>query len=440
MSALKCGSIGSVAVLGSILPHRPILPHSYTPMDVDLVIYPDLCDSFGHLNQASYLTLFERARWEVMARGPGMDFFQKAGVWPAVRKAGIDYLAQVFPGDTLRFGHTLTHLGRTSLTLRQTARRVSDDQLVATAEFTFVCLGTDGRPVPVPRPFSDLFASPTVGGEARRITVHGVNLAVDQAGEGQALLLIHGYPLNRSLWRHQLGAFPGWRTIAPDLRGMGESDAPDLGYSMATYAEDLVSLLDSMGVDEAVICGLSMGGYIAMEILRRHRQRVRGLVLMDTRLEADSSEGRKARDAAAQAARDKGAAAIAEAMLPKLFASPDAEHVGQAWDDVRQMILTTPVPGIVGALSAMRDRLDSTGLLPTLDDLPALVVVGEDDRITPYAAARAMAELLPMGRLEAIGGAGHLAPLERPDEVTRALADFLGSISPASAAPAGRQS
>ena len=114
-------------------------------MDIDLLIYPDLCDSFGHLNQASYLTLFERARWEALARGPGMDFFQKAGVWPAVRKAGIDYLAQAFPGDTLRFHHTLTHLGRTSLTLRQAARRVSDDQLIATAEFTFVCLGTAMR-------------------------------------------------------------------------------------------------------------------------------------------------------------------------------------------------------------------------------------------------------------------------------------------------------
>ncbi len=409
-------------------------------MDIDLVIYPDLCDSFGHLNQASYLTLFERARWEAMAAGPGMDFFQKAGVWPAVRKASIDYLAQAFPRDTLRFSHTLTHLGRTSLTLRQTARRVSDDQLIATAEFTFVCLGTDGRPVPVPRPFSDLFSSSTAGGEARRITVHGVNLAVDQKGEGLALLFIHGYPLNRTMWRHQLGAFPGWRTIAPDLRGMGESDAPDLGYSMATYADDLISLLDSLGVNEAVICGLSMGGYIAMEILRQYRQRVRGLVLMDTRMEADSSEGRKARDTAAQAARDKGAAAIADAMLPKLFASAEPEKVGPAWNEVRQMILTTPVPGIVGALSAMRDRPDSTGLLPTLEEIPALVVVGEDDRITPYASARAMAELLPMGRLEVIGGAGHLPPLERPDEVTRALADFLGSVSPVSAAPADRPS
>lgn len=409
-------------------------------MDVDLLIYPDLCDSFGHLNQASYLTLFERARWEVMARGPGMDFFQKAGVWPAVRKAGIDYLAQAFPGDTLRFHHTLTHLGRTSLTLRQTARRVSDDQLIATAEFTFVCLGTDGRPVPVPRPFSDLFSSSAEAGEVRRITVHGVNLAVDQAGDGPALLLIHGYPLNRKLWRHQLGAFPGWRTIAPDLRGMGESDAPDLGYSMATYADDLISLLDSIGVDEAVICGLSMGGYIAMEILRRHRQRVRGLVLMDTRMEADSSEGRKGRDAAAQAARDKGASAIAESMLPKLFASPDPDRVGDVWNEVQQMVLTTPVPGIVGALSAMRDRPDSTGLLPLLEDLPALVIVGEQDRITPPDAARRMAELLPMGKLEVIGGAGHLPPLERPDDVTRALAGFLASVSRVSAVPAGRPS
>ena len=104
------------------------------------------------------------------------------------------------------------------------------------------------------------------------------------------------------------------------------------------------------------------------------------------------------------------------------------------------MILTTPVPGIVGALSAMRDRPDSTGLLPMLEDLPALVVVGEEDRITPPDAARRMAELLPMGQLEVIGGAGHLSPLERPDDITRALAGYLASLSRVSAVPAGRPS
>ncbi len=120
---------------------------------IDLTVYPDECDAFGHLNQASFLSLFERARWETLARGPGMDVFTRAGAWPAVRKAVIDYHAAAFPGDVLRFEQTLTHLGRTSFTMRQTARRPSDDTLVATAEFIFVCIGREGRPVPVSAEF-----------------------------------------------------------------------------------------------------------------------------------------------------------------------------------------------------------------------------------------------------------------------------------------------
>ena len=102
------------------------------PPDVDLTVYPDECDSFGHLNQASFLSLFERARWEMLARGPGMDFFTRAAAWPAVRKAEIEYHAPAFPGDVLRFQTTLLHVGHTSFTLRQSARRVQGDALIAT--------------------------------------------------------------------------------------------------------------------------------------------------------------------------------------------------------------------------------------------------------------------------------------------------------------------
>ena len=98
---------------------------------IDLTVYPDECDAFGHLNQASFLSLFERARWEMLARGPGMDVFTRAGAWPAVRKTVIDYHAAAFPGDVLRFEQTVTHRGRTSFTMRQTARRLKDDTLIA---------------------------------------------------------------------------------------------------------------------------------------------------------------------------------------------------------------------------------------------------------------------------------------------------------------------
>lgn len=393
--------------------------------EIDLTVYPDECDAFGHLNQASFLSLFERARWEMLARGPGMDVFTRAGVWPAVRKTVIDYHAPAFPGDVLRFQQALTHLGRSSFTMRQTARRLREDALVATAEFVFVCIDREGKPVPVPSDFGGFMNASPGGADIRRVTVNGVGLAVDTAGDGPAVLFIHGYPLDRTIWRHQFNNLPGMRRIAPDLRGMGKSDAPDLGYSMTTYADDLAALLDTLGVEDVVLCGHSMGGYIAFEFLRRWRDRVRGLVLVATRAEGDSSEGRKGRDTAAAAARERGAQAVVEAMLPKLFAGDDAAAVGPLWSQVEAMILATPVPGAIGALTAMRDRPDSTPLLPLLAGLPTLVVAGEEDRLIPAAGARTMAEMIPGSRLVLMPGVGHLPSLEAPADFTRLLEGFL---------------
>ncbi|HEY3011631.1 MAG TPA: alpha/beta fold hydrolase [Gemmatimonadales bacterium] len=397
--------------------------------EIDLVVYPDECDAFGHLNQASFLSLFERARWEMLLRGPGMDVFTRAGAWPALRKTVIDYRAAAFPGDVLRFSQALTHHGRTSFTMRQTARRVRDDTLIASAEFVFVCIDRDGRPVLVPEQFSQYMnARRQSSGDVQRLMVHGVNLAVEVRGEGPAILFVHGYPLDRTIWREQVDALEGYHRIAPDLRGMGQSDAPDLGYSMAIYAADLAALLDVLGVGEVVLCGLSMGGYIAFEFLRNWRSRVRGLVLMDTRAEADTPEGRRARDAAAATAREGGAAAVAEAMLPKMLAPATlAEHLNTV-ERVRALMAGMPVAGIIGALAAMRDRAGSESLLPTLAGVPTLIVVGEADSLTPPDQARAMAEAIPGARFAVIPGAGHLPPVEQPSATTERLREFLSSL------------
>lgn len=393
---------------------------------VVFTIFPGDCDPYGHLNQAAFLAYFERARWAMMAEGPGMDSFERAGVWPAVRHAAIDYRAPAFPGHVLRFQQAITRLGRTSFSIRQVARRAQDDVLVATLDSVFVCIDAEGKAVPVPPAIRDfLVAPPSAPGEVRRVAVHGVELALDDRGSGPALLFVHGYPLDGTLWRHQAGAFPGWRTLIPDLRGLGRSDAPDVGYSMATYADDLAALLDAVEVDDVVLAGLSMGGYVAFEFLRRHRPRVRGLVLVDTRAQADSAEGRKGREAAMAVAREGGAPLIADQMLTKLLApsAPDALR-----ESVREMMAASPVPGILGALVAMRDRPDSTELLPTLEGLPTLVVVGAEDVITPPADARAMAKAIPGARLAEIPGAGHLAPLEEPEAFNRQLGSFLDRL------------
>ena len=247
--------------------------------------------------------------------------------------------------------------------MRQTARRVRDETLIASAEFVFVCIDREGRPIPVPPEFTSYMHAPRDASDsAQRLMVHGVNLAVEVHGDGPAVLFVHGFPLDRTMWRAQVDSLKGCRRIAPDLRGMGQSDAPDLGYSMSIYAADLAGLLDALGIEDVVLCGLSMGGYIAFEFLRHWRSRVRGLVLVDTRAGADNAEARRARDTSAASARDGGPAAIAEAMLPKLLAPSTLAEQPDIVERVRQMILRTPVAGIIGALAAMRDRPDSESL------------------------------------------------------------------------------
>ncbi len=157
-----------------------------------------------------------------------------------------------------------------------------------------------------------------------------------------------------------------------------------------------------------------MGGYIAFEFLRRWKDRVRGLVLMDTRAEADTLEAKRARDTAAATAREQGAEAIAETMLPKVLGAPTLAGVPATVERVRAMMAATPVAGMVGALGAMRDRPDSTPLLAELGDVPTLVIVGDEDEVTPAAQARAMADAIPGASLVIIRSAGHIPPLERP--------------------------
>ncbi|MEO8294008.1 MAG: alpha/beta fold hydrolase [Gemmatimonadota bacterium] len=394
--------------------------------EIDLKVYSDECDTFGHLNQAAFLRLFERARWEMLEQGPGLDLFASVGVYPAVRKATIDYQAPAFPGDVLRFSQSLIYTGSTSFSMRQVARRLHDGQTVATGEFIFVCIDQSGKPAALPEKLGSFMHQGVPTKDAtHQLTVNGVRLAFESTGEGPAILFIHGYPLNRSIWRHQIGALEGWRRIAPDLRGMGESDAPDLGYSMATYAADLIALLDAIGVEKVVLCALSMGGYVAFEIVRAHRARVSGLVLVATKAVADSVEGRKARDMAAATARERGAAAVAESMLPKMVANETSEQIRQ---QVLAMMESTPVPGIVGALTAMRDRPDSSSLLSELASVPTLVLAGESDQLIPLADITRMADAIPSAEFRVVPRAAHLVPVEQPGVTTQIIQGFLDSL------------
>jgi 3-oxoadipate enol-lactonase len=252
-------------------------------------------------------------------------------------------------------------------------------------------------------------------------------LAHADVGHGLPVVLLHAFPLNRMMWEPQIAALFGeCRCIVPDLRGFG--DSPKSGpYSMDVFADDVIVLLDALQIDRAVVAGLSMGGYVALNILRRHRQRVRALVLADTRSSADSPEARQKRDELIAVARKEGAGAVAERQVVGLIGKSTREKQPELVDRIRAGITGESVEGIVGALEAMKTRSDSTPLLATID-VPTLVVVGEEDVVTPVKEARAMHEAIRGSRLEIIPAAGHLSNMERPAAFNAALSDFVGSL------------
>ncbi len=251
-------------------------------------------------------------------------------------------------------------------------------------------------------------------------------MSFDDGADRVPVLWIHGYPLSSVLWGPQVfGLADMARQITPDLRGHGSTEATSPPYSMAMFADDCVHLLDHLGFSgPVVIGGLSMGGYVALEICRRHPERVAGLILAATRAGADSAEGKAGRDKAAAQVADEGVAAIAEGMLPKLLAPGTYKERPDLVEFVGEMMLATSVDGVVGALAAMRDRPDSTPDLPGFD-VPALVIHGQEDQLIPVSEAEIMAAGLPEAELVIVPDAGHLPNLEQPEVFDDAVRGFL---------------
>jgi pimeloyl-ACP methyl ester carboxylesterase/acyl-CoA thioesterase FadM len=397
---------------------------------IEIVVTPSDVDPVGHVGQQQFVGMFDRARWEVLAAGPGVDVFARHGVWPVARKATFEYVAGVAAGTRLRFDITLTHLGRTSFTLQQTVRSADEDAVVAEVECVFVCLDGSGRPALVPGEIRAFFGSrPSVrAGAFQHLEVGGLNVALDVQGDGQPVLFVHGFPLDRTVWRHLMAPLTGRRRIAPDLRGLGLSDAPDGVYAMPQYADDLVAVLDALDAERAVVCGLSMGGYIAFELIRRHPDRVAALILINSRADADSSAAREGRDEMIRLVQDEGTAALADLLMPKLLAPESLSALPEVADRVHTMITNAPAAGVIGALRAMKDRADSTTLLESIT-VPTLVVAGREDQLIPVDHARAMAKRIPDAQFTLIAGAGHLVPVEQPIPTSRVIAEFLDSLA-----------
>jgi 3-oxoadipate enol-lactonase len=240
-----------------------------------------------------------------------------------------------------------------------------------------------------------------------------------------ALVLLHAFPLNARMWEPQLAfAGRGWHVVAPHVRGVdgGTGDPP--AETIDDYTADLIDLLDGLHVDDAVVCGLSMGGYVAFSLLRRAPAYVRALVLADTRPQADTPEGRAARSATLKLVDEEGSRAVADSMIPKLLGDTTRAKRPEVVQRVRDLAASNSKESIAGAVRVLMSRPDSTPLLPTIRQ-PTLIIVGDEDAITPPSDAEQMRALIPGAELVRIPECGHLASLERPEAFNGALARFL---------------
>ena len=248
--------------------------------------------------------------------------------------------------------------------------------------------------------------------------------AAERGSGAPPLVLLHGFPVDARMWDAQVDALSdAWRVIAPDLRGFGRSQS-DTPFTIESLADDVRALLGELGALPCVLAGLSMGGYVALAYANKYPDDLRGLVLIDTKAEADTPEAREGRQKMIDLVRREGAKAVADQMLPKLLPKDAFERRPQAAQSLRRMIEACPPTTIEHALAAMRDRPDRAGELGAVS-VPALVLVGEADAVTPPAGAEKMARAMRGAEFVVIRGAGHMAPMEQPEQVNRAVRAFL---------------
>lgn len=256
-----------------------------------------------------------------------------------------------------------------------------------------------------------------------------IEIGYDDTGSGDPLVLVHGHPFDRSMWRPQAEVFiqEGWRVICPDLRGYGASTVVHGKTTLDVFARDLAGLLDHLGLERVVIGGLSMGGQIVMEFVRLYPERVRGLLLADTFAEAETAAGKLARNEAADRLLREGMGPYADEVLPKMVAPANIEADPAVADHVLRMMRGADPEGAAAALRGRAERPDYVELLSRVA-VPALVVVGAEDEFTPVRDAESMHAQLFDSTLVVIEGAGHMPNLERQEEFNAALRSFLAVV------------
>lgn len=264
--------------------------------------------------------------------------------------------------------------------------------------------------------------------------INGITLAYSDRGNGLPLVLIHGFPLNRKMWRPQAEALAkaGCRVITPDLRGFGASGVTSTTLSMGTYADDIVALMDYLGIDKAVVGGMSMGGYVLLNLLERYPERVAAPIFIATKAGGDDDAGKAKRTALAEACHDQGITPVVEAFRKVLFAPATLTDNPDLVGEVLAWMNATDPRGAGNALIAMRERKDYAALLGLVNQ-PTLVIGGDQDQAIPLDNSRAIAEGVPGSQLCIISGAGHILNLEQPGRFNKAILEFLAEL------PTGQQ-
>lgn len=261
-----------------------------------------------------------------------------------------------------------------------------------------------------------------------RVRVNGINMFYSAMGAGQPVVLIHGYPLDHAMWDPQIEQLSrNYFVLGPDLRGHGRSDASSGPYTMDLLARDVNALIEHLHLGPVVLGGMSMGGYVAFAFMRLFPERVRGLILVDTRAEADTPEAKARREQQAQTVLRSGTKEVVDQMVVKMFTEKTAREDPKLVERVRRMMESTSPTGIAGALLGMAERPDSTVTLESIR-VPTLILVGSQDSVTTVEHAKNMASRIPKSQLVVVPEAAHLTTLERPVEVNLAIDRFLRTL------------